>query len=81
MITKLIVDMFMACLDALISLLPSWSPPIFDPFSFISIAFNANRVFPVATALLLLAAIIVLRLAMNLWDHAVFVYHQFWGSD
>ena len=81
MITKWIIDAFMACLDALISLLPSWSPPSIDSFSFVSIIYNANRVFPVITALLILGLIIALRLAMNLWDHAVFVYHQFWGSD
>jgi len=82
MITKWIVDAFLAGLDALLSLLPSFTVPTWDnPNGALGQVANLNRVFPVCTLILCILAVVVVMLALYAWDALVFVYHQFWGSN
>ena len=82
MITKAVVDVFLSALDALFSLLPSWS---FSPDSTaagpLAWAVRANHVFPVFTLLTVLGLWVGLLVLLRTWDFGVFVYHQFWGSS
>lgn len=82
MITKVIIDAFLACIDALVSLFPSFSLPSLPTGSpALSEVANLNRVFPVCTLILCITSAVVLMVALYGWDAIVWLYHQFWGSD
>jgi hypothetical protein len=81
-IIDVIVTAFLAALDALFSLLPSFNLPQPDdiPYVFGAIL-DMDRLFPVRTVMGIFGASIVVILAMRLWDAIVWTYHQFWGAS
>lgn len=82
MITNLIVTAFLASVDALVSLFPSFSMPSFSgPSSAIAAVANLNMLFPVCTLILCITSAVVIMIALYGWDAILWVYHQFWGSD
>lgn len=82
MITNLIVTAFLASIDALTSLFPSFSMPSFPAASSaISAVANLNMLFPVCTLILCITSAVVIMIALYGWDAILWVYHQFWGSD
>lgn len=83
MITEFIINVFLASLDALTSLIPSFTLPSFSENgtgAFGTIG-KLNGLFPVMTLILCLASALIVILALNVWDLTVFIYHQFWGAN
>lgn len=81
MITTFVVSCVLAALDAIFSLLPSWSwTPVANDGIF-DVLKNANDVFPIGTLANTLLLMVGLLVAIRLWNFGVFVFHQFWGSD
>lgn len=81
MITGAVINALLSALDAIFSLLPSWTftPPGNDGVvAFIS---RANGVVPIHTAITLMLLTLGLIVILRTWDFGVFVFHQFWGSD
>lgn len=83
MITEFIINIFLASIDALTGLFPSFDVPSFSEsgsgvFGTIGML---NDLFPVLTLILCLGAAILVILGLNGWDAIVFIYHQFWGSN
>ena len=83
MITDFIIGAFVSGIGALLDLVPVISiPSPGENFaSFTGVIGGANKVFPVFWAMGGITAIVVLKIALNVWDLIVWVYHQFWGSD
>lgn len=83
MITKILVTAFLASLNALLTLLPSWTLPDMDDGGQIvgTYVYFINFIFPVVTILTVITASFALRGIMSGWDLIVWVYHQFWGGD
>lgn len=82
MITDFLMTALFSALDAVLGLMPTWTPPSapsFDGWAYVALA--ADHYFPMAT----LAAVLLLVLATDflllLWDAGVWVYHQIWGSS
>jgi hypothetical protein len=83
MITEFIINIFLASIDALTSLLPSFSLPSFTENGsgvFTTIG-SLNDLFPVLTLILCLIAAVTVIAALNLLDFGVWIYHQFWGAS
>lgn len=81
MLINALVTAVLACVDALVSLFPSFSFTLPNDDIVISFIAGANRLMPLATALALIGTVLTLRLAMFGWDIVVWIFHQFWGSD
>lgn len=81
MITDAIFGALFAGLDALLTLLPSWSFPSSVDVGIADFAANLNNVVPIQTAMTVVGAGVALVLGLRLWDLSVFIFHQFWGSD
>ena len=81
MITDFILGAIFGGISALISLIPTWSLPSYGGSPvYLQFITQANRVFPLTEACLMLAAYLGLRVVLQSWDVIVFIYHQFWGS-
>ena len=82
MITDLILNAFLACIDALVSLLPTINLPPLIPFDLIAqFSYSMNRVTPLGTVLQLMFVAIGIRLALQGWEFIQWIYHQFWGAS
>lgn len=83
MITTFIMNLFFGCLNALLSLTPSYSLPTFSsPIGDLGgYASQLSAVLPLDTIALIAISGIVLKIIMSGWDLLVFGYHQFWGSN
>jgi len=81
MITGAIVSAILAALDAIFSLLPSWTPNVPTQGAGFHNVILVNQVIPMYAMVQALLAYIALLLLLRVWDFAVFVFHQFWGSD
>lgn len=81
MITDAIITVFLAAIDSLFSLLPSWTLTVPDHSDVFGYIILANNIVPVGTVATQIVLWIGLLLALRLWDFIAFVYHQFWGSD
>lgn len=85
MVTDLIVDAFMAALDAVLSLLPVVTVPASAVLSFagdfVGFVVGMQRVVPLADILVLLVAQIAVMLALATFDLGVWIWHQFWGAS
>lgn len=81
MITNAIVSAVLASIDALVTLLPVFTWPVRVVSGVFLFMAQANRVVPIVVAAAMLAVFLVLKLAMNGWEFALFIYHQVWGSS
>lgn len=82
MITEWIITVFLASIDALFSLFPSFTVPTFDsPTGAFAKIGTLNKLFPVTTLILCILAAVTIMVALYLWDAILFIYHQFWGSS
>ena len=82
MITEWILNIFLAMIDGLVSLFPSFSLPDWDaPSQSLAAVANMNRVFPVCTLILCIIAAVALNIALYAWEFVQFIYHQFWGAS
>lgn len=82
MISDLIVTAFLAGLDAVLSLLPSFDVSyVDDGFRVGTVVGKVNQVIPIVLILTLAAVAVGIRLILNLFDVGLFVYHQFWGAS
>lgn len=83
MITDAIISAFLACIDALLTLLPSLDVP-FSPSNAVwiaqySVAFN--RIVPMQLFIECILASITLQVAIWVFDGVLWLYHQIHGSD
>jgi hypothetical protein len=81
-ITEFLLVGFLAGLDAVLSLLPTFDMP--EPNTYLSgfrFITKANEVVPVVTLTVCIVALFAVELAMRAWDLVVWIYHQFWGSE
>lgn len=82
MITGAVVGALLACLDALLSLMPTFSLPDSEAYhGHLSWVYDVGQLLPVQVVMSMLLIALAVELALRLWDVAVFVYHQFWGSN
>lgn len=84
MIIKILVDAMLAAINALFSLIPgqeSGTLSVGDFDSVTSLIWNANGIIPISAIVFSMTAIFGLKIAMVVYDLAIYVYHQFWGSD
>lgn len=81
MIIDLIVSAFLALIDGLVSLFPSFTMPDELILTALTPVLQLNPFFPVVTLFTTLIAAMVIELALRGWDLTVWVYHQFWGSE
>lgn len=83
MITDFVLNAIFGGISALLSLAPEASlPPTSSGGGWeIGLVHNLNNIIPIGTMASCLLALLALRIAMQGWDIAVFVYHQFWGTD
>lgn len=82
MITDLIVTAFLAGLDAVFSLLPSFDVSYVDSgFRVGTLVGKMNQVVPILLILTLAAVAVGIRIILNIFDVGMFVYHQFWGAS
>lgn len=81
MILGAIVTAFLASLDALLSLLPSWTVPTWPDSAWIGIAVELDAVFPVGVLIWSLFLTLAAVALLQLWDFGVWIFHQFWGSS
>lgn len=82
MITDLIVTAFLACIDAVFSLIPTFdAPTLVSADSVSNYGMQFSRI--VAIEWLLACCVISLGiiLIMQVIDLAFFLYHQFWGAS
>lgn len=85
MITEAIVKILSATFLGFVSLLPAYD---FDAGAMSAnagdmggFAGGLNGFAPIADLGLALALLVGLKLALMVWNFALFVYHQFWGSS
>lgn len=83
MITDAIISAFLACIDALLTLLPSFDVP-FSPAnaSYVgqyAVAFN--RLVPMELLVKVILASLALQLGLWAFDGVLWLYHQIHGSD
>lgn len=84
MITDLIISTFLACIDAILSLIPNVSLPVPTPgatANIASVSFSMARIIPIITMMELAGVAIGIRLALQGYELALYIYHQFWGSN
>jgi len=81
MIVGYVVLALLACIDALVSLFPSWTFTQPDNDGTIAVVSQVNGIFPVHDTALALLAALGLLLLLAAFDAGMWVYHQFWGSD
>jgi len=82
MITDAIVSAFLAAVAALFSLLPSITLPDITPdMQLFQYARAFGNIVPLNDLFICVGISIGLHLLFNAWDLALFVYHQFWGSN
>lgn len=84
MIIKILVDAMLAAINALFSLIPgqdSGTLSVGDFESVTALVWNAGGIIPISQIVFAVTAIFGLKIAMIIYDLAIFVYHQFWGSD
>lgn len=82
MITDKILNAFFGGINALLSLMPSFTMPTFGGATLLGQTVSQfEPIFPVGTVFAVIAAALVLRLALSAWDFIAFVYHQFWGAS
>lgn len=85
MITEAVLGFAAQCVTILVGAFPVWGPQS-DPFSTSgesvgTWARGLNGYAPVSTIFVCLVLLIGLKVALFVWRGAVFVYHQFWGSN
>jgi hypothetical protein len=81
-ITDALIGTFLTLLDALVSLFPSWTPPVLSASTgAVAAVQQASAIFPVASMVQALVACLLLLVLLQGWDLVVWVFHQFWGSD
>lgn len=86
MITDAVVQSFLAAVSALLTLVPAFTLPDFlageGAANTVAQGWRAaNGVLPVYTIAQTLTAYLLVLLGLRLWDVAVWVFHQFWGSS
>lgn len=84
MIVDLIITAILGSINALLSLIPSWTLPTFghdDGMAFAEYTQAMNHIVPITTILSIIGAAIALRVIMYGFDGIVWIFHQFWGSD
>lgn len=81
MVTDLVIEAFLASLEAVMSLMPAWDWPVRTIVGTVGFVGQANRVVPVATIAAMFGLYIGLLLVIRVFDLAVWVYHQFWGAS
>lgn len=81
MLLDLLIAALTGIINAIMSLLPQFELPTPDIDAGIFPTISAlDNVVPVGDAVVILLLIITVILALYIWDFALFVYHQFWGS-
>jgi hypothetical protein len=83
-ITDAIVSALLGSLVALVSLLPSWTPPTADAAGhtfFIEAVRAVNSIIPLYPVLACAALYLTLLALLRGFDLGVWVFHQFWGSS
>lgn len=81
MIIHAIIMAVLGCIDALVSLFPSWSmSDVISNNGALSWAAAMENLFPVSAILMSLSLILLVKTALSVWGLGVWVYHQFWGS-
>lgn len=84
MITDALVSAILGALSALVGLFPSTGTVTLGQGTTTTITSwvgAANSFIPLQALITVIGALLALQLALYLWDLAVWVYHQVWGSD
>ena len=85
MITSAVVGFVLGAVRALVGALPSWSPPTgalsTQATSIGGMAGVVNGYFPLLLLGSCAAVVLALMVGLRVWRVAVFIYHQFWGSE
>lgn len=84
MITDAIISAFFGGVNALLSLLPSYTLPTGltnDSGRIGQTVAQLNDVFPVSTVAQIIGLALSLKLIMIGADVTIWIYHQFWGSS
>lgn len=81
MIIGYVVSALLACIDALVSLFPSFTINLPGNDGVLAIISAADGVVPVHTASQALLLALTILLGLRLFDFGVWVFHQFWGSS
>lgn len=81
MIVDWIVTALLASIDAILGLFPTWTWPTRALTSSLEFVGQANRVVPVATAAAMCGIYLAVKAGFAVFDLALWIYHQFWGSS
>ena len=83
MITDAFLDAVFTGLNALLSLVPSFTFPTPGTgyATELHLVFAIKQIFPIELSVSLFVAYLTMHLLLLGWDLLVFVYHQFWGGD
>lgn len=80
MIVDFVISGFLAGLDALFSLFPTIAFFNNGPL-YTRLPAAMGQVFPLSFLIGTVLICLAIRIALSGWDVAIFVYHQFWGSN
>lgn len=82
MITDFVLNVLFTGINALLSLVPSVSiPSVGSDTNYYAALYNLNRIIPIEWAAICFVAYFGTKVALQVWDFIVFVYHQFWGGS
>lgn len=83
MITDAIVSAFLGCIAALFGLMPNISIPAADEggTTWIRYAYAFDGIFPLSFMMVLVGVSLAIHAILNIWDIALFIFHQFWGAS
>ncbi|MBN9326848.1 MAG: hypothetical protein BGO38_05350 [Cellulomonas sp. 73-145] len=84
MITDALISAALGALSALIGLFPATGPVTLGQSTSTTVigwTAAANSFIPLQALITVIGVLLALQLALYLWDFAVWIYHQIWGSD
>jgi hypothetical protein len=84
-VTEFVLECLFGLIRGLIALGPTYTPPIAEAArqaeTVGGTAAGLGGYVPVGQLALVLALLVVAKLALLAWQLIVFIYHQFWGSS
>lgn len=83
MIVDAILAAIFASIEALLGFMPelTLSAPASIPSDVGRMFYNASRLFPMTQMITIWGLMFTVKVALQVWDFLLFVYHQFWGAS
>lgn len=83
MIVDAILRAIFASIGALLTFMPEFEleAPAIIPSDLGRMFYHVSTIFPLGILLTIWGLMTAIKVALNVWDFLLFVYHQFWGAS